>query len=108
MYDVELTPAVVFAVQTASEDIRRRFFMVADHLATHPRPGEPSSFWDVGEHFDLVRMPLVLSGIFLEGLRVIYQTHRVVSEASESGRYVLRILAFSEGPNPVAGWETAR
>lgn len=35
-FDVELTPAVAGALDAASDDVRRRFFLVADHLARRP------------------------------------------------------------------------
>jgi hypothetical protein len=106
MYEVFLTPAVVNALRAAGEDLQRRFFLVADHLATYPlSPESDAVFWEVGEHSDLYRPPLLMEVIFMEDIRVLYQRdHLRRDDGSELHR--IRVYAFSDGPSPIAGWES--
>lgn len=106
MFDVELTPAASVALGTVTAETRRRFFLVADYLKGRPVPASaPSTFWNEGEHFDIVRPPVIYSGIFMHDIRVIYHVSERVNDGVSPERNVIRIYAWSEGPNPLAGWE---
>ncbi len=107
---VELTPAVLAGLETVSADLRRRFFLVADHLTAHPgldKPNESDAFWQTGTHFSIYRPPIVLGGLFMEDVRIIYQLSALRDETGEWQDRV-QVYAFSEGPDPIAGWEFHR